>query len=604
MSVVLVVLMAIPGAAGAWATIVRLGREEEDMRAHRWKLSAQVLVVQVGILVLALVVGAGVGAAVIHAGMVHQRTKRAESVARTVAGLEVVDAALVSGPPPGANSQVASVVGRVEAESGAAAVVVVNSAGAPYAMAGKVPADLGPVLAPAGPPLADANPDAPVGHLTSVRVGSSTWGRAPVFVDGRRLVGQVAVEVPEAWTDNGPSTFAALGGGALLGLLVGAALALYLGIRLERRTLGIRPGELGLLVGERETTLRSVREGVISCDAAHRLRFLNEEACRLLGIGQGAWQPGEPVADLVPPGRLLDVLRGKLGDADVLVVVNEQVLVASHSPVFVGERQQGAVIVLRDRTEPESLLRELDSVLGLTEALRAQAHEFSNRLHILVGLVELGRYDDAVRFVTDVSAARNELTDVLAARIGNPMVIALLLAKTTIAAERQVSLRVHPDTRLGGRLLEPGDVVTVLGNLVDNAVDAASGSGGDRPGWVEVKMVSEEADLVVRVADSGPGVPSPLRDSVFEDGFTTKTSATGAQRGLGLALVRQIAEARGGDVRVEGDRGAVFVVTLPGVVMAPGGQAPAELPGGLQASLAGDASLAADASLAGEAALS
>ncbi|MGH9068894.1 MAG: sensor histidine kinase, partial [Acidimicrobiales bacterium] len=557
------------------------------MRAHRWKLSAQVLAMQVGILVLALVVGGGLSAAVIHQRLAHRRAVRAETVAQTASGLSVVGSALVSTPPGGPGSPVARAAGRVLAESGAAAVVVVNSAGAPYATAGAAPSDLGPVLSPGPSPAsssASANPDAPVGHPTAVRVGSTTWGRAPIYVKGRGVVGQVAVEVPEVWSDNGPVAWGALVAGSLLGLAVGAALALVLGRRLERRTLGIRPGELGMLVGERETTLVAVREGVIGCDTAHRLRFVNDEACRLLGLGQGSWRPGQPLADLVPPGRLSDVLRGRMGDADVLVVVNEQVLVASHSPVFVGDRQQGAVIVLRDRTEPESLLRELDSVLGLTEALRAQAHEFSNRLHILVGLVELGRYDDAVRFVTDVSAARNELTDVLAARIGDPMVIALLLAKTTIAAERQVSLRVDPGTSLDGRLVEPGDVVTVLGNLVDNAVDATSGTvseagsrgaagAGARP-WVEVKLVSSGSDLVLRVADSGPGVPSGLRSSVFEDGFTTKTSSTGAQRGLGLALVRQIAEARGGSVTVEGDGGAVFVVTLPGVLETPDAEVP------------------------------
>ncbi|MGH3632432.1 MAG: sensor histidine kinase, partial [Sciscionella sp.] len=224
---------------------------------------------------------------------------------------------------------------------------------------------------------------------------------------------------------------------------------------------------------------------------------------------------------------------------------------------------------IRDRTEPESLLRELDSVLGLTEALRAQAHEFSNRLHTLVGLVELGRYEDAVRFVTAVSISRNELTDVLVNRVHHSMVVALLLAKTTVAAERDVTLILDEKTDLRGRLLEPGEAVTVLGNLVDNAIDAAAGRGGDA--WVRVKLATEGDGLLIEVADSGPGIPGTLVSSIFVDGFTTKGSTNGARRGLGLALVQQVVAHRRGTIDVGRGVGAVFSVVLPKCVTEPVG---------------------------------
>jgi two-component system CitB family sensor kinase len=234
------------------------------------------------------------------------------------------------------------------------------------------------------------------------------------------------------------------------------------------------------------------------------------------------------------------------------------VLVANRMPVTVRGAEVGAVVTLRDRTELEGVLRELDTERGLAQALRAQAHEFSNKLHVVGGLIELGRLDEAIRFVAETSLVHQELVDLVQERIADPALAALLLAKAASSSERHVEFRLASDARLPAHVADVRDLITVVGNLVDNAIDAASASVN---GWVEVSVHSEQGGTSVRVRDSGPGIDEGVGDLIFREGFTTKNG--GAHYGIGLALVRQIAQRRGGWVRVVNDGGAVFTALIP-----------------------------------------
>ncbi len=173
---------------------------------------------------------------------------------------------------------------------------------------------------------------------------------------------------------------------------------------------------------------------------------------------------GRPLGELLPPGRLGDIVRGEISGSDLLVLANDRVLVANRRPIRLDHRRHlGWVVTFHDQTESESLKRELDEAIGLTEALRAQSHEFANRMHTLVGLVELGQYDEAIRFVTDVSAARDALTEQLKAAIRDPKLVALTLAKSSLADERGVQLRVAADCHVAADLTDVTPVLTVAG---------------------------------------------------------------------------------------------------------------------------------------------
>jgi two-component system CitB family sensor kinase len=213
-------------------------------------------------------------------------------------------------------------------------------------------------------------------------------------------------------------------------------------------------------------------------------------------------------------------------------------------------------VTLRDRTEVETLARELGAVRALADALRAQAHEAANRLHAIAGLVELGRGEEAVRLAGAEASAVQDLLGRLGEGIEEPVLVALLLGKTAGARERGVALHVSPGARLRPGLPAPA-LVTIVGNLVDNALDA-----GAQTVTVAIADDGELAEIEVR--DDGPGFAEEVLERAFEAGVTTKTGPGG----LGLALVRQSVLALDGSVNARNDGGAVVTVRLPHALVA------------------------------------
>jgi sensor histidine kinase regulating citrate/malate metabolism len=215
---------------------------------------------------------------------------------------------------------------------------------------------------------------------------------------------------------------------------------------------------------------------------------------------------------------------------------------------------------MRDLTELRQLEQELGVTRQTTEALRAQAHEFANRLHTISGLLELEEYAEVLRYVKRLGSATQELAATVTERIDSPPLAALLIAKSSVAAERGIRLHLADTSRVGplaDDLAE--DLATVVGNLVDNALDAVGPLGG---GEVDVLVREENGAVVVEVRDSGPGIAPELVEEVFTSGFTTK-AAQGGYRGFGLALTRTLCVRRGGSVSVRNDDGAVFSARLP-----------------------------------------
>jgi len=250
------------------------------------------------------------------------------------------------------------------------------------------------------------------------------------------------------------------------------------------------------------------------------------------------------------------------------------VLVVSSAPAAWQGRDVGAVVSLRDHTELRSVTGELDVVRGLTESLRSQNHEAANRLHTVVSLIEMGRPEEAVAFATEELEVAQHLTDRMVGAVGDPVVAALLLGKSADAAERGIVLTIEGDLPDLGDAVAARDLVTVLGNLVDNAFDAVTGRPDRR---VTVRLGGDLDAVRIVVGDSGPGLTPEQAARAMDRGWTTKTSADDlGGRGVGLALVGQVARRHGGDVVIGTSThgGAEFTVTLrPGPVLAGGGPA-------------------------------
>jgi sensor histidine kinase regulating citrate/malate metabolism len=360
-----------------------------------------------------------------------------------------------------------------------------------------------------------------------------------------------------------PNLLTYLGIASALGVLG----SLLLSRTVKRQTLGLEPREITGLVEQREALLHGIKEGVLAVDLERRITMVNDEAAHLLGVPLAS--AGQLLTTVDDTGRLLEIFDGTDAATDRILPLHGRVLTLNRMPVRSHGRHIGWVATLRDRTELLELQRELDLTRKTTDTLRAQAHEFSNRMHIVSGLIELGEYDDVRSYIQRVAADQTDLTTSVTARVADPAVAALLIAKASQAAERGAAFVLEPTTRLQ-RLDErlATDVSTVLGNLVDNALDAA-GAGPDP--FVAVEVLQLDGAVRMQVRDSGPGVDSGMEQRVFAHGFSTKQSESGDRRGIGLALVRVVCRKRGGDVSVHNDGGAVFVATLP--VRTPAGKA-------------------------------
>ncbi|HEY7007628.1 MAG TPA: ATP-binding protein, partial [Jatrophihabitantaceae bacterium] len=328
---------------------------------------------------------------------------------------------------------------------------------------------------------------------------------------------------------------------------------------IKRATFGLELTEMRALLQEREAMLHGIREGVIGFDGRGRISVINNEACRLLGISAAG--VGKTIDEVVVPGRLRDLLTGVESGSDQSALTDDFLLVVNRMPVVLGGRDAGSVVTLRDRTELEALMRELDTVSGLTDALRAQQHEFSNQLHTMAGLLELGEHEEATRYAAELSSHSISAGERLRARIAPPVVAALLLAKAAIAHEQGIELVVTDDSHLDASPAQAQIVLTVLGNLIDNAFDALVGAPGARRVTVEVH---DDDGVQLAVSDTGPGVPPERAAEIFRDGYSTKSERGSLRRGLGLALVHRIVHRGGGRIAVRpGPDGARFDVRLP-----------------------------------------
>lgn len=393
----------------------------------------------------------------------------------------------------------------------------------------------------------------------------SLVGQVPVLSsDGDVLaIASVSEGYPSAWTllgGAGERLLVYLGLGAALGLVA----SWLLSRRIKRHTRGLEVTEIASLADHREALLHSIREGVIGVSNDGDITVLNDSAQELLGVTGEA--VGHPVNTAGIDPAVVSFLvsdedgRGGGPAQDTVIATRTKVLALSRRAATSQGQRIGTVTTMRDSTELAALQGQLSSHKSVTDTLRAQTHEFANQLHTISGLVQLGEYDAVRDLVGTLTRRRAEISDAVTQRISDPAVAALLIAKTSLAAESGVALTLDPTSHLTP--LDPAlatDVITLLGNLIDNAVEVSVGSPDAR-----VSVAIDDLDgLAISVLDSGPGVPEHLRESIFARGVTSKPDVPGG-RGIGLALVRLVTAQHGGTVDVcdAPEGGALFLVRL------------------------------------------
>ncbi|MGP4000767.1 ATP-binding protein [Streptomyces sp. 8N706] len=534
---------------------LRSGERRDGGRRMRigWprRVFSQVLLMQLAIAAGVTALATGLFLAPLSAQLDDQAMRRALAIAQTTAARPGLAETLGSTEPV-PQGPVQAEAERIRRSTGAEYVVIMDDRGVRWSHTspGRI-----------GRHVSTDPSEALAGHevmqIDNGTLGRSARGKVPLRDHTGEIVGAVSVGIAyESVRDRLVSIVPGLlvhAGGALA---VGALASYVVSRRLQRRTHDLAFSDISALLAEREAMLHGIREGVVALDDRGRIRLMNDEAQRLLGLGPQ--HTGRPLDEALGPGRTTDVLAGRVTGDDLLTVRANRVLVANRMPTDDG----GAVATLRDRTELERLGRELDGTRGLIDALRAQDHEHANRMHTLLGLLELGLHEEAVEFVTEVVGVHRATAEQVAEQVRDPMLAALLVGKATVAAERGVPLTIGADTLLPDRVVDPRGLVTVLGNLVDNALDATAGTAQPR---VEVELRAEGRTAVLRVSDSGPGIAPEHRELIFTEGWSTKEPPRHGQRGIGLALVRRLAERQGGSARVEAREGggAEFTVVLP-----------------------------------------
>ncbi|CND54435.1 signal transduction histidine kinase regulating citrate/malate metabolism [Mycobacterium tuberculosis] len=539
-----------------------------------WSVARQLLVLQAA--VVGLLVAAGTVLAFLDAGRSADDGARqtVTAVAVSIADAQNVRAALAA-PDPSALLQ--PYAERVRHDTGVDFITIMSPDGIRYTHPN--PARIGGhFVGNTAPAVAGRT----FSETYTGTLGPSVRTVTPVFGDRHEVVALVAVGITvRVISGRLQQRLIALAVVAGVVLAAGMAGSYLISARLRRQTRGVAPGELREMFEYYEAILHAVREGLLILDRAGRVVLCNDAALDLLDLRahrpDRAARPrpgrspvrhalelrGRRVTELGLPAELVATLVAPEPRSDEIHVGDTRVLVVNTSPVRSRDRAMGNVVTFRDHTELQSLTGELDTVRGFAESLRSQAHEAANRLHTVVSLVELGRPDQAVEFATAELATAQRLTDRVVDSVTEPVLAALLLGKSAEAAERGVELVITEDTAIEGTV-EARDLVTILGNLIDNAVEAAIENAAVRPPRVVVSAREDAGTLLLRVSDSGPGIePSSVPD-MFRRGWTTKTSGGWpVGHGLGLALVGQTVRRRGGELRVGHDTGAVFTVRLP-----------------------------------------
>jgi sensor histidine kinase regulating citrate/malate metabolism len=391
----------------------------------------------------------------------------------------------------------------------------------------------------------------------------SLVGQVPILsINGDVLaVASVSEAYPSVWellSGAGRRLLLYLGLGAALGVLA----SWLLSRRIKRHTRGLEVAEIAGLADHREALLHSIREGVVAVNNEGDITLLNDSAQELLGVSGDA--VGRRVDSVGLDPAVVEFLLSGDDGRDVVIATRTRVLALNRRSATSQGQLIGTVTTMRDSTELAALQGQLSSHKSVTDTLRAQTHEFANQLHTISGLVQLGEFEAVRDLVGTLTRRRAEINDAVTRRISDPAVAALLIAKTSLAAESGVSLRLAQESHLAA--LAPAvatDVITLLGNLIDNAVDVSVGSD---PANVTVYMDDRDG-VAISVADSGSGVPEHLREEIFARGVTSKPDVPGG-RGIGLALVRLVTAQHGGTVEVcdAPAGGAMFVVRLPETV--------------------------------------
>jgi CitB family two-component system sensor histidine kinase MalK len=349
--------------------------------------------------------------------------------------------------------------------------------------------------------------------------------------------------------------------GTIIGVIIGIIGAVILARYIKKILLGLEPFAISKLLEERSAMLQSVREGIVAVDQDSNITLVNRAALKLFEkAGLNDSPVGKNIEEYMSSTRLSELLKTGTAELDEEQNLNGITILTNRVPVIVGHNVVGAIATFRDKTELQVLAEQLTGVRNYADALRAQSHEFMNKLHVILGMVHMGYYDKAVEYINEtVNHRMNEIGSVTK-RIKDPVLAGFLIGRLSNARESGVELAVSCENQVP----QPADsdvtheLITIVGNLIDNAIDAVS--------ECDIKNITVTFDyadeiLTIEVKDTGKGMSEQLQDKIFEKGYSTH----GENRGYGLYLVSQAVKKLEGELILSSKpgKGTVFAIYVP-----------------------------------------
>lgn len=397
-------------------------------------------------------------------------------------------------------------------------------------------------------------------------LGPALRGKTPVFDDQGNVIGVVSVgflkEKIENITDGYRNRVILI---TLITFFIGIIGAILIARMVKKAILGLEPHEIAALYVEKNAILESIREGIIAINHRGIVTMFNDAAGSILGLPKAGEVIGKKIHNVLPPSRLLEVLHSGTAQYDQKMWVGENEIITNRIPIHNSYGEViGAVASFRNKSEIFKLGKELSQVKEYAEALRAQTHEYSNKLHMISGLIQLESYQEAIDLIISESNTHHNLVKFVMKEFPDPMIGGLLIGKFNRAQELKVKLEIDRESSFKDI---PGDLdrdllVTIIGNLIDNAIDAVMMRQDITEKKVKVFFTDLGTDLIIECEDNGMGIKEEHRDRVFAQGFSTKS---GEQRGIGLYLVHRSVAKLKGYVTFSGNSegGTLFTVALP-----------------------------------------
>ena len=395
-------------------------------------------------------------------------------------------------------------------------------------------------------------------------LGPSVRGKSPVVGSDGKIIGVVSVGYLMENVRATTRTYQLRIISALTAvILLGIGFTIKITNNLKRSIFGLEPEEIGHLLKEKNATLEAVREGIIAIDGEGRVTTINQAAFETLGIDPQPDAIGKPVRDVFPGTKMLDVLASGQSQLDKILTIGDKEIIVNRIPMLSGDGVTGVVSSFRDKSELDALTRKLSQVQKYSEMLRAQTHEYSNKLHTISGLIQIGAYQEAIDLIGSETSGYQELITSLMHIVPDPVIAGTILGKYNKARELKITMRVDPDSSMQDipPWIRKQHLVTIIGNILDNSFEAVL-RVRERPREVRMGMIDLGNDLIFEFDDSGPGVPEADHHRIFTKGFTSKSNEG---HGVGLYLVERTVRRLGGTISVAASElgGAAFTVIIP-----------------------------------------